>query len=501
MAKVKGEVVRKGQIGQHVPPKHAPKKPVAKTRGKTTHHPSPDKTRKKPPQSKQGTKRADKTGAAAYGRPDQFPGFALAHPPTFRFSVQKSNGDVLQLSHVTNASWDDVNAILTGSIQFTEPVFDRFDPYTLVDQGDRISCEVDTHAGRGFTEAWLMRTKTPQLGVNDNTRSFELANDLSLALGSEGNFLYKPDHSHKGGWYGHDIILDVCERFQIPVGRIYQSDWRIPKLWLRRGGPLTVIRNVLLKELRHTRRRMVTRFIGGRLYIVPLQRSPHLRALGPTLMDAAFKSELRPEFATAVLMRGLQEFTYADQNKQHNKMHHLRVSQTSVNQFGYVQKILWSPDARNDSELAAEGDAYLAEVAKPHKTLSLTTPGIIGLHRGDAIQLGLGDDALRRQVVWVDEVNHTLTPQQYLSTITVIFDDPFVPHSELRRIFKLKATREEAIGNRATKDPTGWYLTKNQKGDGNYAASRQAAVFDSANAGAANDPADAASSDFNAGGG
>lgn len=420
----------------------------------------PNSTQQKHRSQGQGNHRADLP--FNYGPPDTFPD--LARSPKFRFALVKATGDIFELDRIEAATWDDSSAILTGTLQLRDAVFATAGgKIPSVDEGDRVICEVDE--GHGFSELWVMRLYRPQLiSANDGTRSFELANDLDLARRSEAWFRYKADKAHPHGWYGHEIIEDVCKRFNIPIGGMYVSTKRF-QLVVKRCSPLEIIRNIVLKERRKAGRRLVVRFEHGRIYVLPLQRSAHLLALGPTLIDATMKSQLPDEFASAVTVRGITDngqgglFTYFGGQKAHGYLE----SAASIARFGYVHRIFFSPDARTDAELLAEAKSFLTAVAKPVKTLTLTHRGMPRLRRGDAIMLSFGDESLRKQVVWVYEVQHSLVAGRYEMTVTVIFDDPFVPRRQ-KIYFKLKATQDEAIGNRARLNPT-WFVPKGNKDD------------------------------------
>lgn len=435
--------------------------------------------------SRQGQARRDKP--FNYGEVDRRPNLQVT--PTFRFAAVRASGAIDRLTHVESVTWEDVNAILTGTMVLRDSAWDEGSAVKHLDQGDRVVCQVDEHDGRGFNELWFMRVYRPQLAVNDAQRTVQLVNDLDLLRQSDDNFLYKPDHAHVGGWTTTEIITDICKRYQVPIGAIALTTRKRAKFHLKRHSPLDAIRVQLRWELRHTRRRYVVRYEGGRLYILPLTRSTHLLGLGPTLIDAAFSSELAPEFASALLLHGLVEYTYGTTDKQGRaikntqKMHVYKVATAAVNRFGFVRKIMFSPDARTDAQLQSEAANYLAEVAKPLKKLTLTHAGIPRLRRGDAIKLGIGDDALRKQVVWVYEVSHSLTSSGYTMVVTVIFDDPYTDHIATKLKFRLKKTHDEAVGNRARLDPTGWMLPKNNKNDLHFQQSRQADLFNTDDSG------------------
>lgn len=443
---------------------------AASRRGKKKHAPPASSTRathkgaKKHRASKQGGARADQP--ARYGAPDRPD---LSQQAQLRVIALPASGGEFGVALVESCEWSDTNALMTGTLSVRQdPLADAPAIEGRLDQGDRIRLEAND--GGGWREVWTMRVYKPRLQVTTAQRQLDLANDLELLRQSEDNFLYTTDKAHPKGWTGRQIVEDVCTRFKIPLGSCYTSPNHIGrKVRLKRASPLAVLRWVLVHEHRKYHQRLVIRWDRGKLHVLPLTRSPHLLGLGPTLIEAAFESELPPQFGSAITIHGLQEFVFGQDGlgsdkKKRQKMHVQLESKTSRQLFGYVHRIVYSPDARTDAELRAEGTAYLAAIAQPRKKLTLTHTGIPWLRRGDAIQLALGDEGLRRQIVYVNEVTHRATPDGYTMDVGVIFDDPYIDRRRTKLIFRLKKTHDEAVGNRARLNPL-WYIPKNQKMD------------------------------------
>lgn len=461
------------------------KKTAAETRGKTKHAAAvatqtSGRAKAVHRASPQGQQRADVT--YSYGSPDLFP--TLSEDVKLRWWALLSTGGRFELEHVESCTWQDNNAITQGSLVVREQGIIAGSPdveYRL-DQGDRIVLEA-SEDGRPFREVWTMRVYRPQLTASNGQRTFDLVNDLDLLRQSEDNFLYTTDKAHPHGWTGQQIVVDLCEQYKVPLGGCYTSSQPIGrKLRWRRASPLAVLQWILVHEHRKFRRRLVLRWDRGKLYILPLQRSGDLLRLGPTLVEAAFQSALPPQFASSITLHGLAEYVF-DQTSagfpvtKRQKMHVQLGSAESQRRFGYVHRIVWSGHARTDAELRKEGEAYLAAVMQPHKTLTLTHQGMPFVRRGDAIQLALGDQGLRKQVVYVNEAQHRATPDSYQMDLGVIFDDPYIDRRAESIIYQLKATHDEAVGNRNVKNRF-WYLPKNNKGDAAVTSSAPFAPVD-----------------------
>ena len=230
-----------------------------------------------------------------------------------------------------------------------------------------------------------------------------------------------------------------------------------------------MLQEVIWRERKLHKRRIFIRFNRGKLYMLPLRRSRSLIALGPTLIDAMLSQEMPEQFATAVTIHSLPEFKKAEdasgaKKSKLGKGHLYLEYPTSRRLYGFVHKIVHSPDAKTLTLLRKEGLAYLRAAARPKRTLTLTHPGMPFLRRGDALRVAIGGRALRRQVVWASHIVHQVSPEGYTVEIEVTFDDPYIDRRGQSILQKLRATHDDAVGNRARLDPL-WYLPKGNKGD------------------------------------
>ncbi len=358
----------------------------------------------------------------------------------WRFWAVRGSSRV-QLHGIESVTWDDANAILTGTVTLRDM------PYGIatqlqVDEGDQIACEVDS--GGGFSELWKMRISSPDVTVKERQRTYQLANDLDLLNRSDSDWYFKAGKhtDHPAGWLTHDVIAAVCRDYGVSIGLIAEGTYRRRKSWSWRSySPLRVIEEALNVERQHTGRRFVVRYDKGRLWVTPLRRNPDLLELGTSLIEAELQSHLpRGEtasgvnegyFASSVTLRGLRNEP-KKKDKQGRvsqavrKMQVVRTSAASVLRFGFVHRIVWSGDAKTEADLEEEALQYLAAVAKPIKQVTLTHTGIPTIRRGDAIKLAIGDASLQNQIVWVTEASFTLSPSDFTMALTVTFDDPYL---------------------------------------------------------------------------
>lgn len=391
-----------------------------------------------------------------YGKPDRFPN--LTKPLKWRATAIQAGG-ARDTIDIESATWDDVTAILTGTVTCRDATFGKKQP--RMGQGDRVMLECDE--GAGFKEVWTMRVGKPTLTASNSQRSFEMANDLDLLNRSQEQFIFHSDRQHPHGWRSDQIILKICQDYRVPIDpgrglvKGHLMPWGTaghPNRMNMNGSPLDMIRNVVKWERRGHGTRLVIRYDNEHLSVLPLKRSKDLLALGPTLIEAQLESLLAPEFASAVMFRANTDLTDTiSQNDSKgrkkvkpSKTHILVESPASVRRFGYVRRVVFSPDAASTAEMLQQAQLWLATVAKPLNTVTLTLKGIPHLKRGDAIQLAIGDWGLRHQVVFVNQIHHSLTANDYTMTVQCIFDDPYIDRRGLKITYLLKDTIEEAQG-------------------------------------------------------
>jgi hypothetical protein len=296
--------------------------------------------------------------------------------------------------------------------------------------GDEIMLECALTGDKTFVELWRMRIDQPNRDFGASERTFQLINALGWAARSTDDFHYRKNKAHPNGWYAHEIALDVCKRFAIPVGVIAKTKHRIMKLAVIQGSPLDVIAAAYKKERLATGKRYVISCYRGKTNILPLRRTPQLLELGPSLIAASFQEQFRDDFATSVKVRAQRKVDVGKDKKGKkrkgtNKIVVVVKSRAAIKRYGFVQREVWAHDAHSAAEAHQQGKRHLTLVGIPTKTLTLTHPGLPQIRRGMAIQAALPDRALK-QVIFVTEVQHTLNPGDYEIQVSVQFTDPFL---------------------------------------------------------------------------
>jgi hypothetical protein len=397
-----------------------------------------------------------------YGDPDQFPNLLVWYQHRF-FAIRGGNSTLL--TNVEEATWDDGapsrEAIMSGTITLRDPSY-GLGPRIKVDEGDLIRCEYT--GGAGWKEMWTMRVHDPGYAAKDGQRTYNLTNDLDLLSRSTDRFLFRvgPGTPHPAGLTMDQIIGIICDKYHVDVDCV-KGKYVRKRTWAWGYiSPLEAIRRAITGERAHTGRQFTVQFRAGKLLITERKRNPHLRLLGRTLIDAAFKSHLaRGEtvdglntsegyYASHLTVRGLATNFVGTDLMGHAKQANTKIiagahSNEAWHKYGFVHRIVWSSDAKTYADLKREGAEYLRWTAKPIRELTLTHPGIPSVRRGDAIQLGLGDAQLFKQIVWVREAQFSVTPGDYVMTLTVTFEDPFLKGPQELNLLTDDPTTAESI--------------------------------------------------------
>lgn len=329
--------------------------------------------------------------------------------------------------NVESITWDDATAVLTGTIAFRDPAIGAVPD---VGFGDEVMLECSITGDANFVELWRMRIDQPNRDFGPATRTWQLINALGWAARSTDDFKYTKDKAHPQGWLAHEVVLDLAQRYALPVGVIAQTTHRIKKLVVLQGSPLDVIAAAYKRERNYTHRRFVISCDHGKLNVVPLRRSPQLLEMGPTLIQATLQQQFQQDFATALIVRATGKVSKGKDKKGKQRTGTGKIivkvsSPTAIKRYGFVQRIVWAHDADTVAEAEAAGLRHLTLVGKPQTTLDLTHPGLPNIRRGDAVRALLPDEALQ-QVIFVTEARHTLTGADYSMLLSFGFTDPFV---------------------------------------------------------------------------
>lgn len=314
----------------------------------------------------------------------------------------------------------------------------------LFGEGHRVRCEVKW-LGR-WKPLWEMRVlKAPEVRVEDDTMSAELGDDLILASKSSGRFRYvenKKHHPH--GWLYHEIVLDICKRYRIPVGFMVTGKRRFPHFDPGLVSPLEAIRQAVEKEQEYTGRRFVIAWRpdgDGRfgLHITHPHRNSTIYTFGRMITSGTSSPIRRAQSATAILAIGT---TKAGKHGKRRKFVHREVAASAVKRYGYIERRWHVPgNVKSRDEVIAKAKHELAKELKPVLTLTgLEHPGIAFMRRGDTVRINLPKEGFKGAagIQFVVSVTHSLSGGQYTMSMDVTWRDPLNPNA-------IRSEREAAL--------------------------------------------------------
>lgn len=366
----------------------------------------------------------------------------------FRVWLLRPKKKAVRIDHMVEGfSWTEPrdSAIITGTLTVRPP--ENRERAIVILSGHRVRIEHAPFPTGRFTPILELRIYSPSQSAAGLVGSLELRSDLALLEQSEDDFKFTRGIRHPKGWRTDQIVSEVCRRYGIKHLPLPKGKHYVKKKVYTDASPLTVINEAYLAERKNTGRRFVIRFALGRLSVTPLRRSSSLLMLGPSLVEAAITETPKEEFATAVTVRGVTESRKGKDAKGRKKVKHGKIalkvqSAPSVARYGFVHRIVHALDADSPAEARTLALRYLADKAKPVKSLTLTHPGIPTIRRGDALRLALPTLGLK-QVVWVAEVTHTVGADAYSMDVTCTFDDPYVDEKAQRIVDQLDSTAIE----------------------------------------------------------
>lgn len=343
----------------------------------------------------------------------------------------KGTGDRVSLDGWCESfGWDDTAdaaPVVTGSISLRQSR--EHAPIPRIEIGDQIIVEMRTSDAASWKELLRLRVQEPQR-LASGQYTFQLANDAQLLTMGKDDWRFAKNKAHKAGWKPWQICDEVASRCKVRIvmPKVGKPIKKFPVL--KNHSPLDVI-NAALKHLRDTERKvLIRRFEAGVLYISERHYSSELLTLGPQIIDASLVETRRQDYATSLTVRTAAERKHGKTTKGTKKATHKGITvqvnqQQFIKRYGYVHLIVYAHGADSPSEARQMGLAHLARILQPKRTLTITTPFIPGLRRGAYIRLGIEELGLT-QIVYVQSINHSISPGQATMDVTVSFDDPQV---------------------------------------------------------------------------
>lgn len=350
-------------------------------------------------------------------------------------------GESRLMTEVETVTWDDASAVLTGSLTFHTPEWAQS---LDLREGDRVRASWSDDGGVNFTPCWTMRIAQPNSDLGTRTRTWNLVSDLNRLAQSNDDFVYAAGKDHKGGWRVDEIIHAICDQYGIVVQSCPVMTTKIKKWHLRNQAPIDVIHSALIREKNKTGRRYaVSMDWQERLWVKPFSRPRSLLEIGPQIIAATGSTQLDPRFATALTVRtgyGVKVVVLDKKGHKKPQFKDLAVnvpSRAGISQYGYVHRNVYSPDANSNDQAAKEGKLFLAAVAKPKRSFTVTLPGVPWLARLDAFHVVIPSEGIS-QIVYVSDARHNLDAGSGYTVESVLdFQDPFGDDRTLKILDKL----------------------------------------------------------------
>jgi hypothetical protein len=370
-------------------------------------------------------------------------------------AIREGRKHPLSMDQVVEAvSWESGDrGLLTGSITVHKTERGRFD----VRVGDTILLEYSLWGQNHWQGLWRMALTQPEYQINGRQYVFQLEDDLLRLSRSKATLHFRQDKVHPHGWRADEAIRRVCREFDVPVGRIPRMKRRIKKRTFVKQSPLTIIADMLKAERTETGHRYFIRWTGGKVNIVPFQRSDYLMNLGGFILDGTLVETQKDSFATVLDLVAVKDASKGKDskgNKKHAK-HKLRTtvraSPKLIRQYGIVKQTVHHNDADSVAELRKWGKRELARRVKVKRDFSFTHPGYPTLRTGDAIRVHVPSAGLNHVICFVGSVSHSVQPGSYTMDVTVQFSDPYID-KKAERVARKKAAaaRERARKSHAS---------------------------------------------------
>lgn len=340
--------------------------------------------------------------------------------------------------------------ILRGSVQMRKPENGNA---PAVRDGDKLRCHVFWVTK--WIPLWEMRLTQDRVNIEDGTWTFEAADDLNqLALGQIHARYVKKTGKRRLGWFYHEIVRDLCRRYNVPVGTITAGTERITNFDEPEKSILEVIYDALQKEIDGSGRRYVMRWgpthystgkkngqLTGRfgLEITPMRRNPMLYVFASQIRTALVGHDRRGTLATVVVATGSQK---GGKKKARKKIKVKITDKRGRDRYGYIERKITLPGNVESTRKAKQlAQRSLAKGLSPIRIIEdFTHPGIATVRRGDAIRVSVPSEGYvgARGIVFVTSVVHNLSASDYTMTLTLGFLDPLDPN-------KIRAEREAAL--------------------------------------------------------
>lgn len=327
-------------------------------------------------------------------------------------------------SMVTSMSWEDA-LIQTVSISLVNP----FESNKLnIELGSKVTAFYSGKSEGAWKKLWTLRVTSVTESADGETMEVEAADELEWLKKSKDDFSYrkgkgKSRDKRPDGWYAHQIARDVAKRYGIKVGALAKGTHQIKNLTKESASPLSVIEEAYKKEREETGFKYVIRMTNGKLFVTRLRRSRELLIYGGQALDGQVTRRLGERMATELTVRG----QIKDDGTDEKQTVTVRATKKVRQRFGFIHDFwnLEGEEAKSEADLRKLAKRELAERQEPEEEVTITVPGYPDLRRGDAIRLNW-PQADMKELVYVTDASHSVSPGDYTTDLTLSFDEYYV---------------------------------------------------------------------------
>lgn len=300
--------------------------------------------------------------------------------------ANKQSGKIWECSGcVQTANWTTNRTGSPGTFKFT---LNKAGDISFL-EGDTVRFSVD---GQLQFYGWVFTKEKDRWGVIEVT-----CYDRLRYLKASASYAF---YGQKAG----DIIKQIAEDFQLPLGEIEDTKYALPSLIESEQSCLDIIGTAVQQTLLNTGKVYVFYDDGKGLALKEAKNMISNIVIGEKsqLLEYTYKTDIDEQTYNSIKLARPNESTgRAD----------VFVAQDSANiaQWGLLQLYQTVDGDVNDAQVKAQAGASLEYYNRRMRTLSISSLGVLGLRAGQMILMnipGLGDINLK-QYVMLEKVSHT----------------------------------------------------------------------------------------------
>lgn len=357
----------------------------------------------------------------------------------FELTLLRARRPSLKLDTMLESfTWDESASELTGNLQLHRERPGQ--PASLpIARGQQVRCRV-RWAGAWYV-LWTMRTKAPEVQLDTNTVSVDLADDMNPLRRAKRDWSFRKTKRRPHGYFAHEVARIACRRAGLRARAVARGRFRVPGFTMKGRSALEPIKHAYAYERSKTGTQFVIRIRDGELEVVPLRRNAMVYVLGGEIISALLSQEPASETPATVLTgRGR-----VGSGHKARKVSYTDYDRKVVQQLGYSHREHDYGRVDSHSDLRSKVQRDLAKQLKVTRNAQVTASGIPFIRRGDGAELALPGEGYKGKnaFVFATTAAHTVQGSSYQSTWDFTSTDPFIALREEAAAAQRKRKREE----------------------------------------------------------